>query len=138
MEALVTFSDGCLQEGNDMKKEKKVAFFVRKSDEALYSTCLESLQALHLPAGYEAELFTLAAGKPYAVQANKALALSDAKYKIYINDDMCLVQPRLFGELLAIFKNTAVGMVGAWGSQSLPVDGNVLSSVYKRGAVYVL
>ena len=137
MEALVTFSDGCLQEGNDMKKEKKVAFFVRKSDEALYSTCLESLQALHLPAGYEAELFTLAAGKPYAVQANKALALSDAKYKIYINDDMCLVQPRLFGELLAIFKNTAVGMVGAWGSQSLPVDGNVLSSVYKRGAVYV-
>ena len=120
-----------------MKKEKKVAFFVRKSDEALYRTCLESLQALHLPAGYEAELFTLAAGKPYAVQANKALALSDAKYKIYINDDMCLVQPRFFGELLAIFKNAAVGMVGAGGSQSLPVDGNVLSSVYKRGAVYV-
>ena len=120
-----------------MKKEKKVAFFVRKSDEALYRTCLESLQALHLPAGYEAELFTLAVGKPYAVQANKALALSDAKYKIYINDDMCLVQPRFFGELLAIFKNAAVGMVGAGGSQSLPVDGNVLSSVYKRGVVYV-
>ena len=120
-----------------MKKEKKVAFFVHKSDEALYSTCLESLQALHLPAGYEAELFTLTAGKPYAVQANKALALSDAKYKIYINDDMCLVQPRFFGELLAIFKDAAVGMVGAWGSQSLPVDGNVLSSAYKRGAFYV-
>ena len=98
---------------------------------------MESLQALHLPAGYEAELFTLTAGKPYAVQANKALTLSDAKYKIYINDDMCLVQPRFFGELLAIFKNAAVGMIGAWGSQSLPVDGNVLSSVYKRGAVYV-
>ena len=79
----------------------------------------------------------MTAGKPYAVQANKALTLSDAKYKIYINDDMCLVQPRFFGELLAIFKNAAVGMIGAWGSQSLPVDGNVLSSVYKRGAVYV-
>ena len=97
MEALVNHGDGRLQEGHGMKKEKKVAFFVRKSDEALYRTCLESLQALHLPVGYEAELFTLTAGKPYAVQANKALALSDAKYKIYINDDMCLVQPRFFG-----------------------------------------
>ena len=52
-------------------REKKLAFFVRKSDEVCYSACLESLQALHLPAGYEAELFTLAAESPYAAQANQ-------------------------------------------------------------------
>lgn len=120
-----------------MNKEKKVAFFVRKSDETLYSVCLESLQALHLPRGYEAEIFPLAADRPYAVQANRALALSDAKYKIYINDEVCLVQPHVLEEMLAIFADAAVGMVGALGSPSLPVDGNVLSSAHKRGAVYV-
>ena len=74
-----------------MKKEKKFAFFVHKSNEAHYAACLESLQALRLPAGYEAELFALAAERPYAEQANRALALSDAKYKVYVNDDIRFV-----------------------------------------------
>lgn len=120
-----------------MKKEKEVAFFVRKSDEALYRACLESLQALHLPVGYEAELFTLTAEKPYAAQANKALTLSDAKYKIYINDDVRLVRSQSIEELLTVFEDVSIGMVGVLGSQSLPRDGNVLGSDYKRGVVYV-
>ena len=120
-----------------MKKEKEVAFFVRKSDEALYRACLESLQALHLPAEYEAELFTLTAESPYAAQANKALTLSDAKYKIYINDDVRLVRSQLIEELLTVFKDASIGMVGVLGSQSLPRDGNVMESDYKRGVVYV-
>ena len=118
-------------------REKKLAFFVRKSDEVRYSACLESLQALHLPAGYEAELFTLAAESPYAAQANRALTLSDAKYKIYINDDVRLVRSQLIEELLTVFKDASIGMVGVLGSQSLPRDGNVLESDYKRGVVYV-
>ena len=118
-------------------REKKLAFFVRKSDEVCYSACLESLQALHLPAGYEAELFTLAAESSYAAQANRALTLSDAKYKIYINDDVRLVRSQLIEELLTVFKDASIGMVGVLGSQSLPRDGNVLESDYKRGVVYV-
>ena len=120
-----------------MKKGKRFAFFVRKSDEARYSACLDSLQALRLPGGYEAELFTLMAKEPYAVQANKALTLSDAKYKIYLNDDMRLVHSDLLAELLQVFADESIGMVGFLGSQSLPVDANVLGSDYKRGAVYV-
>ena len=120
-----------------MKNEKKFAFLVRKSNEALYDSCLKSLQSLRLPAGYEAELFTLTAEAPYAVQANKALALSDAKYKIYINDDLRLVYAHLLEDLPAIFENESIGMVGALGSRSLPTDGNVLGADDKQGAVYV-
>lgn len=118
-------------------KEKNVAFFVRKSDEVRYAVCLESLQALHLPSGYEAELFTLTTERPYAAQANRAAELSNAKYKIYINDDVRLVRRQLIEDLLAVFEDASIGMVGALGSQSLPVDGNVLGSSYKRGVVYV-
>ena len=120
-----------------MKNEKKFAFLVRKSNEALYDSCLKSLQSLRLPAGYEAELFTLAAEAPYAAQANRALALSNAKYKIYINDDLRLVYAHLLADLLTIFENESIGMVGALGSRSLPTDGNVLGADDKQGAVYV-
>ena len=120
-----------------MKNEKKFAFLVRKSQAALYASCLKSLQALCLPAGYEAELFTLTAEAPYAAQANRALSLSDAKYKIYINDDLRLVYAHLLEDLPAIFENESIGMVGALGSRSLPTDGNVLGADDKQGAVYV-
>ncbi len=120
-----------------MKKEKKFAFFVHKSNEAHYAACLESLQALRLPAGYEAELFALAAERPYAEQANRALALSDAKYKVYVNDDIRFVHPGLPADLLQIFKNESIGMAGFMGSRSLPADGNVMGSEHKLGAVYV-
>lgn len=51
-----------------MKNEKKIAFLVRKSDEVRCVAALEPLQALRLPTGYAAELFTLAAEEPYAAQ----------------------------------------------------------------------
>ena len=120
-----------------MKKEKRFAFFMRKSNEANYSACLESLQALRLPVGYEAELFALAAEEPYAEQANRAMALSDARFKIYINDDVRPVRSDMLEEILQIFKDESISVVGFMGSRSLPVDGNVLGVEDKQGAVYV-
>ena len=122
----------------EKKKEKKFAFFVRKSSEVRFSAALESLQALRLPAGYEAELFTLTAGEPYAAQVNKALTLSDAKYKIYLNDDVLLVEPDVLGKLLQIFEDESIGMIGCLGSASLPASGNIMESPYACGAAYVL
>lgn len=120
-----------------MKNEKKIAFLVRKSDEVRCAAALESLQALRLPTGYEAELFTLAAEEPYAAQANKALTLSDAKFKIYLNDDIRLAEPDVLGELLQIFEDESIGMVGFLGSASLPASGNLMESPYVWGAAYV-
>ena len=117
--------------------EKKIAVLVRKSHEAQYAVCMESLQAMKWPAGYEVEVFALEAEKPYAAEANAVLAKTDAKYKIYINDDLCLVSPQAVEELLDIFRDETVGMVGFLGSRSLPVSGNLLESAYKWGAVYV-
>lgn len=120
-----------------MKKEKRFAFFVRKSNEVYCSACLESLQTLRVPLGYEVEIFTLAAEKPYAEQVNRALALSSAGFKIYINDDVCLVRPDMLAEILQIFENKSIGMVGFMGSRSLPADGNVLGVEDKQGAFYI-
>ena len=72
-----------------------------------------------------------------AAQTGKSVTKTDAKYKIYINDDLCLVSPQAVEELLDIFRDETVGMVGFLGSRSLPVSGNLLESAYKWGAVYV-
>ena len=125
---------GTVQESR-LPKEKKIAVIVRKSSEEWYGCCMESLERMEWPQGYAVEAFTLDAAKPYAAQVNEILTETDAKYKVYINDEMCVVHPQMVLEMMTIFQDESIGMVGFLGSASLPVSGSVMDSPYKRGAV---
>ena len=116
---------------------RKIAVLVRKADQARYDFCMVSLQNAEWPKGYAVEYFVIDAARPYAAQVNKILAETDAKYKIYINDDVCLVCKQAIREMLAIFQDEEIAMLGIFGSQSLPVSGNPFDSSYKCGAVYL-
>ena len=116
---------------------RKIAVLVRKADQARYDFCMVSLQNAEWPKGYAVEYFMIDAARPYAAQVNKVLAETDAKYKIYINDDVCLVRKQAIKEMLAIFEDEGIAMLGIFGSQSLPVSGNLFDSSYKCGAVYL-
>lgn len=118
-------------------KGKKIAVIIRKSHAGRYEVCMEALKNVKWPQGYDVQAFTLDAAKPYAAQINEILTETDAKYKVYINDEMCVVHPQVIEEMLAIFQDESIGMVGILGSQSLPVSGNLMDSPYKRGTVYV-
>ena len=123
--------------GASLPEGKKIAVLVRRSHAARYETCMAALQDMKWPAGYAVEAFALDAAKPYAAEVNKVLAAADAEIKIYINDDLCLVRPQAIEELLTLFEDKSIGMIGFLGSASLPVSGNLMDSSYKCGAVYV-
>ena len=123
--------------GRPLPKEKKIAVLLHKSRERRYEICMESLRNMNWPDGYEAELFVITQDRPYAVQVNEIMTAADAKYKIYINDDLCLVHPQMIEEMLNLFQDDSIGMIGILGSTSLPVSGSVMDSPYKSGAVYI-
>ena len=120
-----------------LPREKKIAVLLRDSHTGQHEVCIEALKNVKWPDGYEVEVFTIDAQKPYAAQVNEVLADTDAKVKIYINDDLFLVHAQAIEELLKIFQDESIGMVGFLGSASLPVSGNLMDSLYKYGAVYV-
>ena len=113
-----------VQEGCASLDRRKIAVLVRKADQARYDFCMVSLQNAEWPEGYAVEYSVIDAARPYAAQVNKVLAETDAKYKIYINDDVCLVCKQAIREMLAIFQDEEIAMLGIFGSQSLPVSGN--------------
>ncbi len=123
--------------GRPLPKEKRIAVLLHKSRERRYEICMESLRNMNWPDGYEAELFVITQDRPYAVQVNEIMTAADAKYKIYINDDLCLVHPQMIEEMLNLFQDDSIGMIGILGSTSLPVSGSVMDSPYKSGAVYI-
>ena len=116
---------------------QKVAVLVHRTQEKRYGLCVESLRASRLPAGYALEIFSLAANKPYAAQVNEVLSQTDAKIKIFINDEICLVSPLAIEQMLEIFHKENIGMVGFLGSCSLPVSGNLLEAPDVWGSVHM-
>ena len=131
-----TAADRTVPENHSLR-EKKITVIVRKSREERYGLCLESLKSVRWPHGYEAEIFTIDAAKPYAAQINEVVADVDAEVRLYINDELCFVCAQAIEELLALFQDEGVGMAGILGSRSLPVSGDLMDSPYKCGAVYV-
>ena len=129
-------ADGAVHERR-LPREKKIVVLLRDSHTGQHEVCIEALKNVKWPDGYEVEVFTIDAQKPYAAQVNEVLADTDTKVKIYINDDIFLGHAQAIEELLKIFQDESIGMVGFLGSASLPVSGSLMDSPYKYGAVYV-
>lgn len=117
--------------------EKKIAILVQKNQEQHYARCVESLNVLKYPAGYDMEVLPFAGEASYAKQINEILGQTDAKYKIFLSDDICLVSPDFLLQILEVFQDKSIGMVGFLGAQSMPISGNLMESAYKCGRVYM-
>lgn len=81
------------------------------------------ISKLHIPAGFSLDFLVVNGAKSMCAGYNEAAAVSDAKFKIYIRDDIEICNEYLLEDLLAIFNESAeIGIVGALGVQSMPVD----------------
>ena len=54
---------------------------------------------------------------------NQAMRQSAAKYKVYLHQDTLIVHKNLAADLLALFTDPGIGMVGAIGCRALPASG---------------
>ena len=54
---------------------------------------------------------------------NRAMKNSDAKYKIYLHQDTLVVNKNLIADLLKIFADKSIGVVGMIGCMNLPATG---------------
>ena len=116
---------------------QKIAVLVRRTHEARYALCVESLQAARLPSGYALEIFPLSVSASYAKQVNEILARTAARVRIFINDDVCLTSPLAIEQLLEVFRDETIGMAGIIGSRSLPLSGNLLDAPDVWGGVHM-
>lgn len=81
------------------------------------------MSRLHVPEGYEVEYRVVREAHSMTSGYQQAMESSDAKYKIYLHQDVFVVNPNVLYELLGIFQNLRIGMVGVIGSPRLPVHG---------------
>jgi len=101
----------------------KIAFITCVNSEDWYSECRLYLEHLELPEGFAAEYLPIRGAASMCAGYNQGQRMSDAKYKVYLHQDTLVVNKWLVRDLLDLFSDASIGLVGVIGCRSLPKSG---------------
>lgn len=102
----------------------RFAFITSVSDENLYTECLRHLEALEIPPGCTVEKIKVTGATSLVEAYNGAMRQSKAKYKIYVHQDVFILNRHLLADLLHLFTTyPRIGLMGVIGSTRLPKSG---------------
>lgn len=95
--------------------ERKFCFIICANKERELEECLYYLNKIIVPEGYEIEQIVIRDAISMTSGYNRAMTQSDAKYKIYLHQDVLILNRNILSDLLKIFEESSIGMVGAVG-----------------------
>lgn len=109
--------------------DKKIAFIICVSDINKVTECIYYLDRLKAPEGFEKDVITIQDAPSMAAGYNAGMNSSDAKYKVYLHQDVFIINPNFMIDLLEIFgKDTRIGIVGCIGAAKLGKTAMAVSS----------
>lgn len=101
--------------------EHSICFIANVNNELEYGGAKAALQELAVPAGYRVEIIGVRHAKSMTAGYQKAMEASRAKYKIYLHQDVFVINKNIISSLLSIFQaDPHVGMIGLAGTANLP------------------
>ena len=86
------------------------------------------LDAIDVPQGYAVELIEIPSGGNVAAAYQRAMEGSDAKYKVYLAAGSILLRLNFFAEMLRVFADPAIGIMGLVGTAQLSTSGVLAES----------
>ena len=112
-------------------------FIACVNDEQMYKESLFYIKQLDIPQGFSIECRAVRNARSITEGYNAAMNESDAKYKIYMHQDVFILNRRFLFDLLDIFKSDeTIGLVGMVGSPDIPEHGVWWESEHTFGCVY--
>lgn len=117
--------------------QNKVCFIICSSDRFYTEECLYYIHHLNIPEGFQIEALTVEDARSMAAGYNEAMMASDAKYKVYLHQDVFIVNHDFIRDIVDIFqRDEQIGMIGMIGSPKLP-DSGIMWEGERCGAIYV-
>lgn len=117
--------------------DRKICFIICSSDGLYTEECLYYIRHLTVPQGYETEVLTVENAVSMTAGYNEGMQASDAKYKVYLHQDVFIVNKNFIQDVLDIFQaDEQIGMIGMIGADHLPPSG-IMWETERCGAIYV-
>lgn len=123
--------------------QKKIAFIMCANDEQYEQEARHYIKRLRVPMGYETEMIVIHGAKSMTEGYNRAMQQTDAKYKIYLHQDVMIIEQDFLANILKIFENREIGMIGMVGSPRLPENGVMwygrrIGCIYSSSAYFMV
>ena len=106
-----------------MENEKKICFIMCVNDAMYEEEALRFIRQLDVPEGYCIDQLSVYEAESMAAGYNEAMHSTDAKYKVYMHQDVFIVNKHFLYDLLAVFADESIGALGMVGASRLPEDG---------------
>ena len=120
-----------------MIDEKKISFIICTNEGKTLEEALLYINHLKVPESYQIETLCIKDAKSITQAYNQAIHDSDAKYKVYMHQDVFIINKDFIKDILSIFQNHSdVGMIGVAGSKTIPPNGIWWESPHRYGQVY--
>lgn len=101
----------------------KVAFIIAVNEEQIYNEAVYYINHLKVPENIEIEIVPIRNAVSLASAYNQGMTTTNAKYKVYMHQDVMLVNPYILYEICHIFQDEEIGMIGVAGAGEIPPSG---------------
>lgn len=115
----------------------KVCFIYCVNDEALFAESVRYVHALEIPEGFQIEVLPVSGASSITAGYNFAMSSSDAKYKVYLHQDVFITNRQFISDIVTLFaSNSKLGMIGVAGAADIPVSGIWWNAAEKYGKLF--
>ena len=117
--------------------DRMFCFIICSNDQLYTQECLYYINQLNIPEGYEADVLTIEDAHSMTSGYNEGMHYSDAKYKVYLHQDVFIINRDFIHDCLHIFRSDErIGMIGNVGVEKLPASGIMWGGADRFGKVY--
>lgn len=100
--------------------DKKICFIMCVNNKDYEEEQSYYMKSLKVPDGYEMEILEVKDAASMTAGYNEGMYASDAKYKVYMHQDVFIVNKNFIADMLQIFSDEKIGMLGMVGATKLP------------------
>ncbi len=102
----------------------KFAFIICTNNAILIDECIQYINLLRIPENFEIDVITISDAPSIASGYNTAMRSTDAKYKIYLHQDVFIINQNFLYDILSIFNiDSKIGMIGMVGYKKISQTG---------------
>lgn len=109
--------------------KETIAFVICVNNELYFEECRYYIEHLEVPEGYDIDVIGIWEADSMCAAYNLGMQSSDAKYKVYMHQDVFIRDSHFLEKTLRIFKeHPKTGMIGMIGGIGIPKNGVVYSA----------
>jgi len=117
--------------------DKKIAIIIHSSDEKNLDETLKSLRTLEVPPQFSLDVLPVQGEEKFQAY-NVAMKESDAKYKIYLDENVSILRKNILQKIISVFKSDKkIGAIGLSGAIQLSTHGICLQSAKRCGKISI-